>query len=40
MKASLGLSGRSFTDGKIMIERDTNASESMLCPEEKDMKKL
>jgi hypothetical protein len=40
MKASLGLSGKSFTDGKIMIERDGNAAESMLCPEEKDMKKL
>lgn len=40
MKASLGLSGSSFTNGKIMIERDTSAAESMLCPEEKDMKKL
>lgn len=40
MKASLGLSGKSFTEGKIMIEKDTSAKESMLCPEEKDMKKL
>lgn len=40
MKANLGLSGKSFTEGKIMIEKDTSAADSMLCPEEKDMKKL
>ena len=44
MKASLGLSGSAFTSGKIMIERDIDINskqqESIMCPEEKDLKKL
>lgn len=39
MKSSLGLSGSAFTNGKIMIE-STVTEESVLCPEEKDLKKL
>jgi hypothetical protein len=41
MKASLGLSGSCFTQNKIMIEREINPTkESLLCQEEKDLKKL
>lgn len=43
MKATLGLSGGAFTSAKIMIERDIDQgkdSESLMCPEEKDLKKL
>ena len=44
MKSSLGLSGSAFTHGRIMIERDidqeTKDQKSVLCPEEKDLKKL
>lgn len=39
MKSTLGLSGSAFTNGKIMIE-STISEESLLCPEEKDLKKL
>lgn len=41
MKASLGLSGSCFSQNKIMIERELGADkESILCTEEKDLKKL
>jgi hypothetical protein len=44
MKSNLGLSGSAFTHGKIMIERDidenTKEQKSVMCPEEKDFKKL
>jgi hypothetical protein len=41
MRSNLGLSGSCFTSSKIMIERDIqNTEESLLCPEEKDLKKL
>lgn len=39
MRANLGLSGQSFTEGRIMIERDA-ATAQTLCAEEKDLKKL
>ena len=39
MKSNLGLSGSAFTHGKIMIEREIDAK-SMMCPEEKELKKL
>jgi len=39
MKATNGLSGAAFTQGKIMIEREIG-EKSELCPEEKDLKKL
>lgn len=41
MKSNLGLSGSAFTNCKIMIERELkNSKDSLLCPEEKDLKKL
>lgn len=42
MKSNLGLSGNCFTHSKIMIESDfkKNQAESLLCPEERDLKKL
>ncbi len=44
MRSNLGLSGSAFTNGKIMIEKDINVEEkqtqSVMCQEEKDMKKL
>jgi len=41
MKANLGLSGSCFTNCKIMIEREVESNkESLLCQEEKDLKKL
>ena len=39
MKSNFGLSGSAFTHGKIMIEREIDAK-SIMCPEEKDLKKL
>lgn len=41
MKSNLGLSGSCFTNSKIMIEREIeNSNQSLLCTEEKDLKKL
>jgi len=42
MKSNLGLSGGAFTHGRIMIEREIEEAkaDSLLCPEEKDLKKL
>ena len=52
MRSNLGLSGSAFTHGKIMIEKDIDGSgtantensadpqKAMMCPEEKDLKKL
>ena len=39
MRSNLGLSGSAFCNGKIMIEKEIN-DKSLLCPEEKDKKKL
>lgn len=40
MRSTIGLSGSCFTEGKIIIEKDLKDKKSLLCTEEKDLKKL
>lgn len=40
MKSSLGLAGKAYTSGKIMIEMDATKQGGILIAEEKDLSKL